>query len=130
MATTWLPVTDQSSSTKGSSSTVSTTDSNSRTTNKGAKVTTDTKAARRTTQNKGEEVTTDAKAARLTTQNKGAEVTTNARGAKVTTRAETGFTKTGSTTVTEDAGGVVSFSIPIRGGLGVTGAAVVCPVTP
>lgn len=107
MSVQWLPISESSSTVKGSATSVTTADTNTRTTNRGQKV------------------TTNAKGAEVTTTVKGGDTQTMNRGAKTTTRAEATFTRASTTTLTEDAGGVVSFSVIIRGGLGVTGVAAI-----
>ena len=57
---------------------------------------------------------------------------TTEHGEKTTTRTSAAAIKasTQSVTLTEDAGGMVSFSVPVRGGLGLTAGSLICPISP
>lgn len=76
------------------------------------------------TTNKGGIQATSTEDVNAETAVKGQRVTTLAQPQKVVTEAAA----TTSQTVTEDAGGVVTFRIPIKGGLGASGADPLCPV--
>jgi hypothetical protein len=77
-----------------------------------------------TVTNKGGAQATSTEDVNAETAVKGQRVITLAQPQKVVTEAAA----TTSQTVTEDAGGSITFRIPIKGGLGATGVPELCPV--